>query len=1027
MPIWTKQQTSAIEEKGRNIIVSAGAGSGKTAVLTERVITHLKNNVGIDHLLILTFTNSAAAEMKERIRKKIKLIPELKEDLEKIDTASITTFDAYALSLIKKYNYILNINNEIKIAEKSFIDLKKDEILTEIFDKYYEKKDTLFLKLVGDFSIKDDREIFNNILSLSNQLSNLYNKKEYLNNYIKINYEEEKISSYIDEYIKYINKKKKEVKEIINNLSLYQDGTYIEKIEKLLKPFFLSEDYLAIKNNITSSLPRLPSGSDEESKNIKKELSIRLKEIEELTKYESIDQIKKTLLKTKDYAKIIAEILLKLDQKLDTYKKENNIYEFVDISNMVISLLKENKKIKKELTEKYYEILIDEYQDTNDLQELFVSLIERNNVYMVGDIKQSIYRFRNTNPKIFKNKYDLYTENKKGLKIDLNKNFRSRSEVLFGINKLFDRIMDEEIGGAEYRQSHRMIFGNDNYNNVNKENYGLEILNYNDNENYSKEEIEIFTIANDIKNKINNGYEIMGEDGKARKAKYEDFVILMDRSAAFDKYKQIFQYLNIPLNVYKDKEITNSKDILIIKNIYKLIINIHNKNFKEDFKYAFISVSRSFLLETKDDEIFDCLNNFIHTDLYQKCQKLSDSILEITNYELINKIIDEFNFYEKIIQDGNIHQHVIIIDSLKKIAKNLDALGYSPFEFLNYLEEVLNKKLDIRFKINDGNSNAVKIMTIHASKGLEFPVCYYSGLFKKFNIDDIKNKLYFNKKYGIITPYIDNGPKTTILKTLLKKDYLKEEISEKLRLFYVALTRAKEKIILVTSLDPKNVETSNVIGDNIRLKYSSFKDIIDSAGNILENNITNIMNEDLNLTKNYNLSKKHFNKNKFIKGSPIAIEEIKVETKEITKNRFSKSVHKLRTKEESKNIELGLHMHDVFENFDFKNQDYTLLNDFEISKIKAFINTKILEQAVQIYKEYEFIYEEGNARYHGVIDLLIIKEKENIIIDYKLKNIEDKEYIKQLKGYKKYIEYITNKETKIYLYSIFDETLNKIY
>ncbi len=1023
MPNWTKEQTQAINEKGKNIIVSAGAGSGKTAVLTERVVTHLKGKVGIDHLLILTFTNAAALEMKERIRKKIKSIKQLKEDLDKIDAADITTFDAYALSLVKKYSHILNISSNIKIAEKSLIDLKKEEILLNIFDEYYKKNDKLFLKLIDDFSLKDDREIFTNIISLNNQLLNLYNKKDYLNSYVDKTYKEENIDKYIEEYLKYLNQKKKNIKDIIYRLSLYQDGTYISKIENTLNPFLLSENYIDIKNNITDDIPRLPSGSSDESKNIKKELSIALKEIEELTKYESIDEIKKTILKTKDYAKIITEILLKLDERLDVYKKDNNLYEFIDISNMAITLLQENEKVRKELKEKYYEILIDEYQDTNDLQELFVSLIERNNVYMVGDIKQSIYRFRNTNPKLFKDKYNLYSKNEQGLKIDLNKNFRSRGEVLTSINKLFDHIMNEDIGGAEYRCSHRMIFGNNSYDSVNKENYDLEILNYKDDEIYSKEEIEIFTIANDIKNKIANGYEVMDSDGNPRKVKYEDFAILMDRSSSFEKYKKIFEYLNIPLNIYRDKKITDSNDILIIKNIYTLIIDIHSKNFKDDFKYAFTSISRSFLLETKDDEIFDYLKDFSNSNLYKKCQKLAENILEITNLNLLDKILDVFDYYEKIIHDGNIHEHILTIDSLKKIAKNLDELGYSPFEFLKYLEKVLEKGLDINIKINKGSKDAVKIMTIHASKGLEYPICYYSGLYKKFNIDDLKNKFYFDDKYGIITPYIDNGPKTTVLKTLLKKDYLKEEISEKLRLFYVALTRAREKIIIVTSIKPMDFAKKSVIDDSVRLKYLSFKDIIDSVGIILEDHIINIDNQSLNLTKKYNLSKKSFNKENFLKNDPIKIEEIKIEPKEIENEKFSKTVHKLISKEENINIKEGLHMHKIFENFDFENQNYSSLTDFEASKVKAFINTNILKNTKEIYREYEFIYEEEGIEYHGIIDLLLIKEKESIIIDYKLKNTQDREYIKQLNGYKKYIENLTNKKTKIYLYSILDENL----
>ena len=1007
MPNWTKEQEEAIYQKGKNIIVSAGAGSGKTAVLTERVITHLKEGVSIDRLLILTFTNAAAAEMKDRIRKKIKENENLLDNLDKLDNAYITTFDAYALSLVKKYSHILNIQKDIKIADNTFIDIKKEEILNQIFEKNYKQENKLFLKLINDFSLKDDKEIFQNLLTLYNKINNIFDKEIYLKNYINNYYTEENIEKHIKEYEKYLKEKIKIIKNIEKKLSLYVDGTYIEKLQ--LEKLYNSSTYNEIKENIETKLPRLPSNTEEEAKNIKKELTKEIKALEELTKYENIKEIKETIFKTKDYASIITEILLELNNKLKEFKNRNNIYEFIDISNMAINLLKENKEVRELLKENYYEILIDEYQDTNDLQEMFVSLIEKNNVYMVGDIKQSIYRFRNTNPILFKDKYNLYAQGKEGLKIDLNKNFRSRDQVLTGINYLFDYIMDENIGGAEYRLSHRMIYGNKTYEKANKENYKLEILNYIDEDDFTKEEIEIFTVANDIKNKINSGYEIMDKESwTPRKVKYEDFAILMDRSSSFEKYKKIFEYLKIPLNIYRDKSITDNVDILLIKNIYNLIISIYNKKYDNTFKYSYMSISRSYLFETNDNEIISTLNNIKETKIYQICKNLAQSIEETTNYELI--------------KEGNIHEHITTLDSIKKIAENQDELGYTPIDFYNYLNEVLEKGLDIKVKINKGNKSAVKIMTIHASKGLEYPVCYYTGLSKKFNIDDLKNKFYFDKKYGIITPYIDEKENQTIIKDLLKNEYIKEEISEKLRLFYVALTRAREKMIIVTSIKEKDIQTKNVIDDNIRLSYRSFKDIIDSASTLLEDYIMNVDNESLNLTKKYNFSNKKITLDKFKDGKIIKVEVPNIETKEIETKQFSKKIDKLLTKEEYKNIKIGLHMHELFENFDFQQIDYTNLNDFEKQKIKAFINTKILENTKEIYKEHEFIDEQN----HGVIDLLLIKEKENIIVDYKLKNIKDKSYNEQLNGYKKYIEKITNKNTKIYLYSILDEKLEEI-
>ncbi|MBR2840791.1 MAG: UvrD-helicase domain-containing protein [Bacilli bacterium] len=1026
MPNWTKEQQQAILEKGKNIIVSAGAGSGKTAVLTERVITHLKNGVDISDLLILTFTNAAAAEMKDRIRTKIKDYEQLIGQLDKIDSAYITTFDAFALSLVKRYSYLLNIPKDITIIESSFINLKKEEILNELFEGYYTNKDEYFLKLIDDFSVKNDKEIFENIISLYNKISNTYDKESYLKDYTKNHYDENRINSYIDEYIKYIQTKKNDIKDNIKNLSLYVDGTYIERVDNLLNSFFESNSYENMKNNIITKLPNMPRGSEEDAKDIKKELVNKLKEVEELLKYENEKHIKQTLYKTKGYTKIITEILLKLDKRLFEYKLSKNAYEFIDISNMAIDLLKNNEEVKNELKEKFYEIMIDEYQDTNDLQEMFTGLIEKNNVYMVGDIKQSIYRFRNTNPKLFKDKYNLYSKGEKGIKIDLNKNFRSRNEVLYGINKLFDKIMDEDIGGAEYRHEHRMIFGNSTYNNVNRENYDLEILNYIDLEEYSKEEIEAFTIASDIKQKVEKGYEIMGKDGKSKKIKYEDFAILMDRSSSFNMYKKIFEYLQIPLAIYRDKKITDSKDIKIINNIYTLIINIHSKNFSKDFKYSFISVSRSYLYQTDDDIIIKSLNNYRRTDLFKKCENLSKSLDEKTNEQLIKEIIDTFEMYKMTVKDADVYEHLTILDSLIKIAQNLDELGCTPYEFKEYLTNILEKGLDIKIKLNKGSKDAVKIMTIHTSKGLEYPLCYYSGLFKEFNISDLKQKFYYEKKYGIITPYVEEGLKTSILKILLKRNYLKEEISEKLRLFYVALTRAREKMIIVTSITPKEFKGTNIIDSSVRLKYLSFKDIIDSAYEIVEKYIKNVDTSNINLSKSYNISKKSFNKNKFMTEMPMKIEEINIPIKIKDKKHFSKTTHNLHSYSESKNIEMGLKMHEIFERFDFSKEDYTNLSDFEIKKIKSFIKTGILKDAISIIKEYEFIYEEKETTYHGIIDLLILKKKENIIVDYKLKNINDKEYINQLNGYKKYIENVTNKPTQIYLYSILDEEIKQL-
>ena len=1028
MPKWTVEQSSAINETGKNIIVSAGAGSGKTAVLSERVLTHLKNKISITDLLILTFTNAAASEMKDRIRKKVKNIPELKEELDKIDIAFITTFDAFSLSLVKRYKEYLNISSNIKIIDNSIIALKKKEFLNEIFDELYLNNNTLFLKLLSDLTLKDDKDIFNGILNLNNKLDNIYNKEEILNNYISKFYQIDNLENIFNEYFKLINKKIKEISNQIDNLSIYVDNSFIDKMNSVFINLFNSKSYEDIRYNIYN-LEKLPilRNACEEAKKIKEEISSIIKIIKELTKYNSEEEIINSLLATKDYVTIIIEILKKLDNKVNIYKKDNDSYEFIDIAKLAIKLLKENPLICEELKNKYKEILIDEYQDTNDLQDIFISLIANNNLYMVGDIKQSIYRFRNANPNIFKSKYEDYSKSVSGLKIDLNKNFRSRRQVIDNINLIFNLIMDEEVGGANYLETHQMQFGLTSYDSVNKENYAMEVLNYNPlDKKFSDTEIEIFIVLNDIKNKILNGYEIMDKDTNLpRKANYGDFVILMDRATNFDLYKKIFEYYNVPISIYRDTTISDSVDINIIKNIYNLIILIKKKDFGKLFSYSYMAIARSYLFNISDLEILKTIKDrdYSATKIYAICYNLAKDLDNLNNIELYDKIIQEFNFLDRVITIGNVKEHLVTLDSFAKIVSNATSLGYTPEDFLDYLNQVSEEGLDIKLSLNKDSSNSVKIMTIHASKGLEYPICYFTGLGKKFNISDLKDKLYYDNNYGFITPYFNKSINNTILKTLLKTKYIQDEVSEKIRLFYVALTRAREKIILVGSFKENELayKKENLINLEERLKYMSFRDIINSIYKYLTRYVKEIDINSLGLNKDYNLSKlvKEFN---FNSTSKIIVDNYDVEEELIANKRVSKVVNKLLSSEEKKNIELGLRMHYLFEITDFNNPDYSMMNDFEKSCLKNFLNTKILDNNIGIYKEYEFIYN-NKELIHGIIDLLIVKENTCIIVDYKLKYVDDSNYFKQLSYYREYIKDLTGKKTITYLYSIIDSKL----
>lgn len=275
---WTDEQWQAIYEDNKNIIVSAGAGSGKTAVLTERVIRKLKDGVNVNELLILTFTKAAAGEMADRIRKKIKKIPELKEQLNLLDSSYITTFDSFALSIVKRYHYLLNLSPNIGIIDSSVINLQKDKIMDELFLEYYEKEEPLFLKMIGMFCTKDDQKLRSYILNISNKLDLLSNKEEYLSHYLENYFTENKILQDINSYVDLIRNKVKEIQEKIEEIS-FLDGEFAIKLENSLNGLTSFSDYDDLVTKLNIRLPIAPRGSEEELKKIKSDISDLVKEI----------------------------------------------------------------------------------------------------------------------------------------------------------------------------------------------------------------------------------------------------------------------------------------------------------------------------------------------------------------------------------------------------------------------------------------------------------------------------------------------------------------------------------------------------------------------------------------------------------------------------------------------------------------------------------------------------------------------------------------------------------------------------
>lgn len=1037
MPRWTKEQEEAIVSDGKNIIVSAGAGSGKTAVLSERVLHKIENGIHVNELLILTFTRAAADEMKDRIRKKISGKEELKNELTLLSSSYITTFDSFALSVVKKYHYLLNITDDINITDESIVKIQNKKILDKVFEKSYQNKS--FQELIKKYCIKTDKVLKENILSLALKIDGFIDPFGFIDTVYNNFFNENNVDNLLKTYEDIINDLKKTIRLEIDNMSLYFDSDYIEKVnESVLNILNADIDQIHLYSSV--KLPTVPRGSSDEAKESKDLLKKACDKLISYGDYGTKENIKNDIFSTKNTVLTILDVIKEFLLEVEKYKKDNNIYTFNDISKLSIKILKENESIRKELKNTFKEIMIDEYQDTNDVQETFIGMISNNNVYMVGDIKQSIYRFRGSNPEIFKEKYSNYSKEIGGHKIDLIKNFRSRSEVLDNINKIFCLIMDYNLGSAEYSQSHQMVYGNTAYDTekVNGFNYDFRVLEYTNKpkeSGFQNMEIEIFTIAKDIKEKIDNNFQVFDkEESKLRIATYNDFVIILDRSKYFDDFKRIFEYFDIPLTILKDGKLNSTTDILLIKNLVDFVIKIKEDNCDIDFKYDFTSIARSFLYEYSDEYIFDVVTNnkIKETTIYSDLSKLSDKLNSYTSSSLFNEILDITDFYNKLNKVGDYEEINVRLKTINSLSSSLGNLGLSIMDFRDYLSDIIENDEDIKYATYTKEGNSVKILTIHKSKGLEYPICYFADLDHEFNTSELKDKFIVDKKYGLIVPSNLEDIDNSLLKELYKYDFNKEEISEKIRLFYVALTRAREQmIIVIPNKETRTLEKNEdgVIEEIRRLSFNKLSSFIYAVKNYLIKYFEQINIDKLNLTKNYLYPKKIKQETLNNLKDNIVVEEINIENEVVEEKHFSKETNKLITKEENKLMKFGTKVHEMLELLDFKNIDLSIIDDeFIKSKINKFLKNDLLKniEKANIYKEYEFIYTKDNNEYHGIIDLMIEYSDHIDIIDYKLKGITDENYIKQLNGYKEYIENLTNKKVNTYLYSILDETVLKI-
>lgn len=1016
---WTKDQERAINEYGHNIIDSAGAGSGKTAVLSERV-RHFVNdkNYKLSEFLLLTFTRLAAGEMKDRIRKKLEEISS--SEAEFVDTSDITTFDSFANSIVKKYHYLIGVSKDVGIVDSNVISVRKRNIIDEIFERKYVEGDKDFEEMVAKFCFKDDIELRELALKLQVKADLELDKQAFFDNFIEDHFNDRFIDHLIEEVSAKLEKKRTKLFELSNDLpdELSKKGglPYNEEIHEIFLPFFNSSGYEDLISNypLDARLPNKPRSLEDEyyvnAINLFKDYHNEVKKyIGSLPKNK--EEFRKSIKDNEKYARVLLDISKEMDERQYAYKQEKEVYEFQDIAKMALDLISNNEEVREELKNHYKMIMIDEYQDTSALQEAFISLIANHNVYMVGDIKQSIYAFRNARSDIFANKYAKYKAHDDGEVIDMNKNFRSRREVLEDINTIFSRIMTLDIGGADYQKDHVIEYGLLDYLKADNplQNNHAEFIVYDMlEEEKDKAEKEARIIAEDIIEKINSGYTVF-KPGKGdieatkRPCEFKDFCILMDRGTAFETYKKVFTDYQIPLFVEQDEDIKSNVIIKLLTNLLIIVKSIRLNAFDDDFKLAFLSIGRSFIYQMSDKELYlTCKNNsYLDTKVYQDIKMIMDSWRGLSNYELLNEIIFRLDIYHKLVLIGNVEKNSLYLDTFTSYLKQMSDLDYSLDDFITYLSNVEDYGLKITLSSTGSSTNSVRIMNIHKSKGLEFPIVYFSGLTKKFNDGDKKAKFNVSPEYGITFPMEED--EKYVVKTLIDEKASEEDLSEKIRLLYVALTRTREKMIFVTPKENKMTEIENAKSfDNLlRPLMGEFK-------------VREYDDEKAKPVLNIKESKLIHEK--------VDIDEIKYSYRVKDISQASKHL-KLNTSNYL--LDYGTYLHEVMEVTDFVNPNYSLIHNQKAKEIvKKFLAQDLLKNVskAKIYKEYAF---ESEAN-QGIIDLFLVYDDHIDLIDYKTKNIKDENYGIQIGIYKDFLEKTFKKPVSGYLYSLLDGEFNHI-
>ena len=895
---WTTEQQQVIDLRNRNILVSAAAGSGKTAVLVERIvkiITDKNHPVDIDHLLIVTFTNAAAAEMRERIGNAIeKALDEqpgdehLLRQLTLIHNAQITTIDSFCLYVVRNHFHEIDLEPNFRIGDEGELKLLREDVLGRVLEQNYEEPSEAFSDFVEGYASGRTDAALNEMILQLYEFSRSYPWPEkWLDSFVgayRIETREEldraEWLAPLTENICFVLKDCEQLLKQALAITQQDDGpdmyekavqSDLEKYEGLagLTSFCeLSEALSDIKYDRLASSRGFEGDPDklELVKSLREQAKDVVKKLCKQYFFCSPEMMIEQLERTEPMLEEVVRLTKQFADEFAAAKRRKNLVDFHDVEHFALQILvdEETEKAKKtaeEFRDTFEEIMIDEYQDSNEVQETLLRSISReergeNNIFMVGDVKQSIYRFRLARPELFMKKYDSYSlEESTTQRIDLHKNFRSREEVLTCTNDIFYKIMARSLGNVEYDAEAALYPGAsypvsaDFIPEILLADSNDELLE--DTELTDKKTLEAKIVAEEIKHLMKTQLVTDKAAGTLRAAHYSDIVILLRSLSGWaDSLVEVLNENGIPAHTVSSTGYFSTVEVQTVLSMLRLL-----DNPRQDIPMA--AVLRSPMAGLTDEELavlrledgsvpfheavlelaeglyeeggqIEISNSEEDQKQGRNADEKTENHIEITAHRKLLKFYKKYKQLRQLVPDTPIHELIEIIlretgyghyvaampagnrrtanlNMLLEKAAAYEKTSYKGlFHFVRYIDEL--QKYDVDFGEADmvgENEDVVRIMSIHKSKGLEFPIVIVSGMGKNFNKQDTRSKMVLHPELGIGLDYMDGKLRIkspTIAKKAIAKQIDLENLGEELRVLYVALTRAKEKLILTGTL-----------------------------------------------------------------------------------------------------------------------------------------------------------------------------------------------------------------------------------